>query len=127
MASLLKSVLSSFSSTGILILFGSNPRFKDSAESETSRPSRIRLGPLRDEFESRVGRLNSEETDSAENRSQLAESRSIRPSQPSRLRFSPESVSFELSRLTRDSNSSRSGPRRIRPSRLRLGRVFEPW
>ena len=42
-------------------------RFKDSAESETSRPSRIRLGPLRDESESRVGRLNSEETDSAEN------------------------------------------------------------
>jgi len=38
-------------------------RFKDSAESETSRPSRIRLGPLRDESESRVGRLNSEETD----------------------------------------------------------------
>ena len=28
--------------------------FKDSAESETSRPSRIRLGPLRDESESRV-------------------------------------------------------------------------
>ena len=44
-------------------------RFKDSAESETSRPSRIRLGPLRDESESRVGRLSSEETDSAENRS----------------------------------------------------------
>ena len=44
-------------------------RFKDSAESETSRPSRIRLGPLRDESESRVGQLNSEETDSAENRS----------------------------------------------------------
>ena len=43
--------------------------FKDSAESETSRPSRIHLGPLRDESESRVGRLNSEETDSAENRS----------------------------------------------------------
>jgi len=43
--------------------------FKDSAESETSRPSRIRLSPLRDESESRVGRLNSEETDSAENRS----------------------------------------------------------
>jgi len=37
--------------------------FKDSAESETSRLSRIRLGPLRDESESRVGRLNSEETD----------------------------------------------------------------
>jgi len=37
--------------------------FKDSAESETSRPSRIRLGPLRDESESRVGRLNSEETE----------------------------------------------------------------
>jgi len=33
--------------------------FKDSAESETSRPSRIRLGPLRDESESRVGRFNS--------------------------------------------------------------------
>ena len=44
-------------------------RFKDSAESEMSRPSRIRLGPLRDESESRVGRLNSEETASAENRS----------------------------------------------------------
>jgi len=44
-------------------------RFKDSAEAETSWPSRIRLGPLRDESESRVGRLNSEETDSAENRS----------------------------------------------------------
>ena len=41
----------------------------ESAESETSRPSRIRLGPLRDESESRVGRLNSEETDSAKNRS----------------------------------------------------------
>ena len=44
----------------------SEARFKDSAESETSR---IRLGPLRDESKSRVGRLNSEETDSAENRS----------------------------------------------------------
>ena len=45
-------------------------RFEDeSAESETSRPSRIRLGPLRDESESQVGRLNSKETDSAENRS----------------------------------------------------------
>jgi len=41
----------------------------ESAESETSQPSRIRLGPLRDESGSRVGRLNSEETDSAENRS----------------------------------------------------------
>ena len=49
----------------------SNSQFKDSAESETSRPSRIRLCPLRDESESRVGRLNSEETDSAENRSWL--------------------------------------------------------
>ena len=39
-------------------------RFKDLAESETSRPSRIRLGSLRDKSESRVGRLNSEETDS---------------------------------------------------------------
>ena len=46
-------------------------RVKDSAESETSQLSRIRLGPLRDESESRVGRLNSEETDSAENRSWL--------------------------------------------------------
>ena len=45
------------------------PWFKDSAELETRRPSRIRLGPLRDESESRVGRLNSEEADSAENRS----------------------------------------------------------
>jgi len=45
--------------------------FKDSAESETSRPSRIRLGPLRDESESRVGRLNSEEANSAENQSWL--------------------------------------------------------
>ena len=41
---------------------GIHARFKDSAESETSRPSRIRLGPLRDESESRVGRLNSEKT-----------------------------------------------------------------
>ena len=46
-------------------------RFKDSAESETSRPSRIRLSPLRDESESRVYRLNSEETDYDENRSWL--------------------------------------------------------
>ena len=46
-------------------------QFKVSAESETSQPSRIRLGPLRDESGSRVGRLNSEETDSAENRSWL--------------------------------------------------------
>ena len=43
-------------------------RFKDSVESETNQPSHIRRGPLRDESESRVGRLNSEETDSAENR-----------------------------------------------------------
>ena len=43
------------------------PRFKDSAKSETSQLSRIRLGSLRDKFESRVGRLNSEETDSAKN------------------------------------------------------------
>ena len=50
-------------------LFKLDARFKDSAESETSRPSRIRLGPLRDESESRVGRLNSEETDLAENQS----------------------------------------------------------
>ena len=49
----------------------SEPRFKDSAESETTRPSRIRLGSLRDESESRVGWLNSEETDSAENQSWL--------------------------------------------------------
>jgi len=33
----------------------SKARFKDSAESETSRLSRIRLGPFRDESESRVG------------------------------------------------------------------------
>jgi len=46
-------------------------RFKDSAESETSRPSHIRLGPLRDESESRVDRLNLEETDSVENQSRL--------------------------------------------------------
>ena len=46
-------------------------RFKDSAESETSQPSRICLGPLRDESESRVGRLNSEKADSAENRTSL--------------------------------------------------------
>ena len=32
------------------------PRFKDSAESETNRPSRIHLSPLRDESESRLSR-----------------------------------------------------------------------
>ena len=45
----------------------------------------------------------------------------IMPSRPSQLRFSTESVSSELSRPTRDSDSSRSGPRRVW-----LGRVFEP-
>jgi len=40
------------------------------------------------------------------------------PSRPSQLRFSAESVSSELSRPTRDSESSRSGPRRIQLSRL---------
>jgi len=54
-----------------VLALGLKSRFKDSAESETSRPSQRRLGPLRDESESRVGRLNSEETDSAENRSWL--------------------------------------------------------
>ena len=48
-------------------------RFKDAAESETSQPSRIRLGPLRDESESRVDQLNSEEADSAENRTSLGQ------------------------------------------------------
>jgi len=43
-------------------------RFKDSAELETSRSSHIRLCPLRHESESRVSRLNSEETDSAESK-----------------------------------------------------------
>ena len=42
----------------------------------------------------------------------------IMPSRPSQLRFSAESVSSELSRPTRDSDSSRSGPRRIRRGRL---------
>ena len=40
------------------------------------------------------------------------------PSRPSQPQFSTESVSSELSRLTRDSDSSRSGPRRIRLGRL---------
>jgi len=38
----------------------------------------------------------------------------IMSSRPSQLRFSAKSVSYELSRPTRDSDSSRSGPRRIR-------------
>ena len=42
----------------------------------------------------------------------------IMPSRPSQLRFSAESISSELSRPTRDSDSSRSGPRRIRLGRL---------
>ena len=42
----------------------------------------------------------------------------IMPSRPSRPQFSAESVSSELSRPTRDSDSSRSGPRRIRLGRL---------
>jgi len=42
----------------------------------------------------------------------------IMPSQPSQLRFSTESVSSELNRPTRDSDSSRSGPRQIRLGRL---------
>jgi len=42
----------------------------------------------------------------------------IIPSRPSQLRFSAESVSSELSRSTRDSDSSRSGPRQIRLGRL---------
>ena len=56
-------------SPDICVTIIQNLRFKDSAESETSQPSCIRLGPLRDESESRVGRLNSEEIDLAENRS----------------------------------------------------------
>jgi len=42
----------------------------------------------------------------------------IMPSQPSQLRFSAEWVSSELSRPTRDSDSFRSGPRRIRLGQL---------
>ena len=42
----------------------------------------------------------------------------IMPSRPSQLRFSTESVSSELSRPTRDSDSSWSGPRQIRLGRL---------
>jgi len=42
----------------------------------------------------------------------------IMPSRPSQLRFSAESVSSELSRSTRNSDSSRSGPRRIRLGQL---------
>ena len=42
----------------------------------------------------------------------------IMPSRPSQLLFSVESVSSEMSKPTRDSDSSRSGPRRIRLSRL---------
>jgi len=44
-------------------------RFKDSAKLEMSRLSCIRHGPLRDDSESLVGRLNLEETDSVENQS----------------------------------------------------------
>ena len=42
----------------------------------------------------------------------------IMPSRPSQLRFSAESVFSELSRPTRESDSSRSAPRRIRLGRL---------
>jgi len=42
----------------------------------------------------------------------------IMPSRPSQLRFSAESVFSELSRPTRDSDSSRSGLKRIRLGRL---------
>ena len=86
---------------------GFESQFKDSAESETTWPSRIRFGPLQDESESRVGRLNSEETDSAENRSWFgrlgrftAESVVTRPSQPSRLRFSAKSARNVYSPVT---------------------------
>ena len=60
--------------------------------------------------------------DSAENRSRLDWLGRVTTdsvvNRPSQLRFLAESVSFELSRPTCDSDSSRSGPRRIRLGRL---------